>query len=197
MARYLFPPPPPTTLEVGPYAFWEGGFSDEDIDRIIKLGEDRNPLQAQIDGGRVVRDIRISNTSWIDLKQDSEWLYDRISDIINKLNFKYYKFDLHGFYEHMQYTIYEGNDLGHYDWHLDAGNTSIPPRKLSFILQLSDPDSYEGGDLQIMNSTEPTTVKKEKGFAVVFPSYTLHRVTPVTKGIRKTLVIWVTGPTFR
>jgi PKHD-type hydroxylase len=97
----------------------------------------------------------------------------------------------------MQYTIYEGNDLGHYDWHLDAGNTSIPPRKLSFILQLSDPDSYEGGDLQIMNSTEPTTVKKEKGFAVVFPSYTLHRVTPVTKGIRKTLVIWVTGPTFR
>ena len=197
MSRYLFQPPPPNTLEVGPYAYWEGGFSNEEIANIIKLGEDRNPLTATVDKGRVVRDIRVSNTSWIDLKEDSEWLYDKIADIITKLNFQYYKFDLTGFYEHMQFTIYEGNELGHYDWHLDSGGFSKTPRKLSFVLQLSDPNDYEGGDLQLMTSINPITVKKEKGFAVVFPSYTLHRVTPVTKGIRKTLVIWVTGPTFR
>ena len=198
MSRYLFYPPPPMTLDAGPYAYWEGGFSDEEIENIIKLGENRNPLTAKVDNGRVVRDIRVSNTSWIDLKEDSQWLYDKIADIIIRLNFQYYKFDLTGLYEHMQFTIYEGNELGHYDWHLDGGgNTHTIPRKLSFVLQLSDPNDYEGGELQIMTSVNPMTVRKEKGFVVVFPSFTLHRVTPVTKGIRKTLVVWVTGPSFR
>lgn len=197
MSRYLFHPPPLMTLDTGPYVYWEGGFNDKDIENIIKLGENRNPLTATVDKGRVVRDIRISNTSWIDLQEDSEWLYDRVADIVSKLNFQYYKFDLTGLYEHMQFTVYEGNELGHYDWHLDSGGHTRIPRKMSFVLQLSDPNDYEGGDLQIMTSINPITVKKEKGFAVVFPSYTLHRVTPVTKGIRKTLVIWVTGPSFR
>lgn len=197
MSRYLFHPPPPMTLDAGPYAYWENGFSDEDIENIIKLGENRNPLSAKVDNNRVVRDVRISNTSWIDLQEDSEWLYDKVADIINRLNFQYYKFDLTGLYEHMQFTIYEGNELGHYDWHLDSGGNTHTPRKLSFVLQLSDPNDYEGGELQIMTSVNPLTVRKEKGFAVVFPSFTLHRVTPVTKGIRKTLVIWITGPTFR
>lgn len=197
MSRYLFSPDPPIQLKTGPYVFWENGFSDEDIENIIALGKHRNPLQAQVQGGRVVKDIRISNISWIDLQEDSEWLYDRIAYIIKTLNFQYYKFDLSGFYEHMQFTIYEGNELGHYDWHLDIGAENVPPRKLSFVLQLSDAEDYEGGDLQIMNSVNPVTIKKEKGFGVLFPSYTLHRVTPITKGVRKTLVVWVTGPAFR
>ncbi len=197
MSRYLFTPPISVNTDIGDYVFWENGFSDEDIQKIIEIGESRNPLQATVDKNRLVRDTRISNTSWIDLQDDSEWLYHRVADIVNKLNFQYYKFDLSGFYEHMQFTVYEGNELGHYDWHLDGNNTIGIPRKLSFVLQLSDPDDYEGGELQLMNSTNPVTVKKEKGFAVVFPSFTLHRVTPVTKGVRKTLVIWVTGPSFR
>jgi PKHD-type hydroxylase len=72
-----------------------------------------------------------------------------------------------------------------------------PPRKLSVVLQLSDPSEYEGGDLEIMNCSEPTQVKKEKGLVTAFPSFMLHRVTPVTKGIRRTLVVWLTGPRFR
>jgi PKHD-type hydroxylase len=198
MSKYLFHPIVSKNQDIGEYVFWQQGFSDNDIKAIIALGENRNPLQATIDRGRVVKDVRISNTSWIDLQEDSVWLYDRICDIVCKLNYQYYKFDLSGFYEHMQFTIYEGNELGHYDWHLDNNlNSDSPPRKLSFVLQLSDPNDYEGGDLQLMHSTNPVTVKKEKGLVVVFPSFTLHRVTPVTKGIRKTLVVWVTGPSFR
>lgn len=197
MSAYLFPPIIPKIEDPGEYVYWEGGFSDEDVENIISLGNLRNPLQATVGNNSVVKDIRISNTSWIDLQNDSQWLYDRIFDIVNKLNRQFYRFDLSGFYEHFQFTIYEGNELGHYDWHLDCSNITELPRKLSFVLQLSDPEDYEGGDLQIMHTTNPVTVKKQKGFAVIFPSYTLHRVTPVTKGVRKTLVVWVTGPPFK
>lgn len=196
--RYLFPPK--RNDPIGQYVYWENGFSEEEIEKIIKLGESRNPLQAQVGGGefgRIVREIRISNISWIDLQKDSVWLYDKLCDIILRLNNNFYNFDLNGFYENMQFTVYEGNEEGYYDWHLDAGTETISPRKLSFVLQLTDPKEYEGGELQLMTSVTPLTIKKEKGFAVAFPSYTLHRVTPVTKGVRKTLVVWVTGPSFR
>jgi PKHD-type hydroxylase len=197
MSRYLFQPKITTTTNIGDYVYWENGFSDEEIENIIALGELRNPLQATIDQDRIVKDIRISNISWIDFQEDSAWLYDKVSYIINTLNNQYYRFDLSGFYEDMQFTVYSGNELGHYDWHLDSIPNSETPRKLSFVLQLSDPNDYEGGELQLMHSTNPKTVRKEKGFTVIFPSYTLHRVTPITKGTRKTLVVWTTGPSFR
>lgn len=196
MSRYLFNPIT-NNEDFGEYVYWDGGFSDEEIQNIINLGENRNPIQATVDDGRIVRDVRISNTSWIDLQEDSVWLYDRLCDIVCRLNNQYYKYDLHGFHEHFQFTIYEGNESGHYDWHLDSSTKTRAPRKLSLVLQLSDPNDYEGGELQLMNSINPITIKKQKGFAVLFPSFTLHRVTPVTKGIRKTLVVWVTGPMFK
>ena len=75
-------------------------------------------------------------------------------------------------------------------------DTSISPRKLTLVLQLSDPSEYEGGELQSLTSLQPGTVNKKKGIIAAFPSWTLHQVTPVTKGVRKTLVIWVAGPQF-
>jgi PKHD-type hydroxylase len=65
------------------------------------------------------------------------------------------------------------------------------------VIQLSEPNEYEGGDLQLLSGSEPTTADKAKGKVVMFPSYMLHRVTPVTSGIRKTLVVWITGPSFK
>ena len=56
---------------------------------------------------------------------------------------------------------------------------------------------YEGGELQLMNSANPITIQKKKGHIVVFPSYMLHKVTPVTVGKRKSLVIWIAGPPFK
>ena len=200
MSLYQFPPAPSFGIGTEPFAYWENGFTDEDIQKIIEIGESRIPESASVgtsDGGDIVPEVRISNTSWIDLQEDSAWLYDKIAHIINSLNAQYYKFDIYGFNEHMQFTVYDGEENGHYDWHLDSGKSDTPPRKLSFVLQLTDPDDYEGGELQILTSREPMSIKKEKGFAVVFPSYSLHRVSPVTKGVRKTLVIWVTGPAFK
>jgi PKHD-type hydroxylase len=71
------------------------------------------------------------------------------------------------------------------------------PRKLSMVLQLSHPSEYEGGDLELMTGNVPHICKKEKGLLYAFPSYILHRVTPITNGTRRTLVVWTSGPRFK
>jgi PKHD-type hydroxylase len=118
-----------------------------------------------------------------------------MANIARNLNGQFFGFNLFGFNESMQYTVYKDNG-GHYDWHIDKGILSSSPRKLSLVLQLSDPSEYEGGDLEIMISKDVIKLEKRKGLVWAFPSWVLHRVTPVTKGIRRTIVVWVTGPKF-
>jgi PKHD-type hydroxylase len=116
--------------------------------------------------------------------------------ITRQLNGQFFDFDLYGFVEDFQYTVYEeGND--HYTWHMDKGKNSTSPRKLSLVLQLSDPSEYDGGDLEIFTGVNTTTLEKKKGIIHAFPSFVMHRVTPVTRGVRRTLVIWVSGPKFK
>ena len=120
----------------------------------------------------------------------------RTAKIFNK-NISFYGFDLFGFVEDMQFTIYDSETYGHYTWHIDMSEASPSTRKLSLVLQLSDPSEYEGGELQTMNSKEPSVIDKKKGLIAAFPGWALHRVTPVTSGIRKTLVVWIAGPQFK
>lgn len=199
MSLYRFPPADSFGIGTDTYVHWENGFTDEEIQRIIAIGESRISNDAYVDGGEsdVLSYERVSKTSWIDLQADSRWLYDKLAYITNSLNAQYYMFDIYGFNEHMQFTVYNGDENGHYGWHIDSVKKDISPRKLSLVLQLTDPKEYEGGQLQLLTSPEPENIRKEKGFLVVFPSHTLHRVTPVTKGVRKSLVIWATGPTFK
>ena len=82
---------------------------------------------------------------------------------------------------------------GHYDWHVDAGNGNVATRKLSFTLQLSDPSTYEGCDLLVNDHATPITGSREQGSINFFPSYMTHKVTPIEKGVRYALVIWVHG----
>jgi PKHD-type hydroxylase len=70
-------------------------------------------------------------------------------------------------------------------------------RKLSLSVQLSEPEDYEGGSLLLYNGEEPMTLPKTRGTGLFFPSYSLHEVTPVTKGIRYSLVAWFLGPRFK
>ena len=65
------------------------------------------------------------------------------------------------------------------------------------MLQLTCPSQYEGGNLEILTSGEAVKMPKERGLIVVFPAWTLHQVTPVTKGHRQSLVAWVSGPNFK
>ncbi len=201
MANYVFAPSPTFGCSEHPFATWNDGFSPDEIQQILHLGNKR--LSKATIGGLTEEDdyseTRISEVSWINLEPETAWLYERIASIIRQLNGQFYKFDLHGFVEDFQFTVYDGEKLGHYTWHQDSGPSKdgFPPRKLSFVLQLSDPSEYEGGDLEILTTATPVAIEKKLGMIAVFPSYVLHRVTPVTKGIRRTLVVWVCGPQFK
>lgn len=196
---YLLSPSPAISCGENCFATWENGFSDEDIERIKEIGDSLAIFESVVDKEQVTTSVRKSKNSWISLNSDTEFLYDKLAWITRQLNGQFFDFDLTGFHESLQYTIYDSSE-SHYDWHLDRGgsaNMGFPPRKLSLVLQLSDPSEYSGGDLELFTAQEPTKVHKQKGLVAAFPSYILHRVTPVTDGIRKSLVLWVGGPKFR
>ena len=138
--------------------------------------------------------VRKSEVAWLSWNECPE-IYAKLTDVIHQLNDRYFKFDLFGFMEDIQFTKYQAPG-GHYGKHVDrsAGSSA---RKLSVTLQLSDPSTYEGGDLEMYLSDKADKGKREQGCCTVFPSYVLHQVTPVTKGTRYSLVAWIGGPDFK
>lgn len=200
MSLYQFLPSKPMNEYLASFVTWRGAFTDTELDEIVKYCDANLLLDDALVGdtrGEVVKDIRKSKVGWIHQNKDTDWLYSKLAWVSRELNNKFYNFNLYGFVEDFQYTVYSSEYQGHYDWHIDATYTSTLPRKFSIILQLSDPASYEGGELLVKNSNEEQEVLKEKGLIAGFPSYTLHKVNPVLKGERKTLVIWIGGPAFR
>ena len=140
-------------------------------------------------GDGVVSDYRKSEVCWIPENEESVWLYDKIAYYANEANKVMWDFDIWGFPDDLQYTLYHG-DGGHYDWHLDLG-PSIANRKLSMVLQLTGPEEYTGGDLQINCGGTISTVVKEKGLITFFPSFLLHRVTILFHYLYKTQFVFL------
>jgi PKHD-type hydroxylase len=196
MTMYTFAPCPDLSTNESNYAYWEGGFTDEELDKICEIGDSYPAFESQINVDKTHHDVRKSKVSWLDLNDSTHFIYDRMAYIARNLNGQFFDFNLQGFQEDFQYTVY-GPDNSHYDWHMDKAAPKSSPRKLSLVLLLTDPTEYEGGDLQLFMHTKEQCVSKTRGMVHAFPSWTMHRVTPVTKGIRKTLVVWVTGPKFR
>jgi PKHD-type hydroxylase len=179
------------------FAWWEGAFNEQELDwlqeQAIKADQ-----RAQIGDGANLENlskIRRSHISWLHCNQETEWVFRKLAHAISSLNSQFYRFDLTGFGEALQLTNYDQSENGMYGWHQDY-NTKIS-RKLSASLQLTDPSQYEGGNLQIMSGGSPVNVRKQRGLIAVFPSYTVHQVTPVTQGSRQSLVAWLSGPAFR
>lgn len=168
--------------------------SDVDCNNIIEYCKNYTKEKANVadfkDG-----DIRKSLIRWIPFNSETEKLFDIIREVAIKSNNENWKLDLTGFTEPLQFTEYHA-DGGHYGWHMDAGNGRLSLRKLSVVLQLSHSDDYEGGDLQVQSEGR-ITADRTKGNIIVFPSYMQHRVTPVTKGQRYSLVVWISGPPLR
>jgi PKHD-type hydroxylase len=188
------------------YYWFEKGFSNVEIRnvlRISKLYDFQEALtqseEEENDSKKFEDSIRKSNIKWLRPEADkTEWMYEKLMQLVLEANFNYWKFDLSHIKDAIQYTEYNGEENGGYDWHLDVGKFPLNHRKISITVQLSDPDDYEGGDLEIWaGGKEPIKAPRQKGAVVMFPSYLMHRVTPVTKGVRKSLVLWVGGNTFR
>jgi PKHD-type hydroxylase len=177
------------------WAFWDMLFTEDECQSIISLGEKNNLVDGTIRENEHVSDIRKSKVSWISPSDETRWIYQRLTDAIVSLNNQFFGFDLSGFNEGLQFTKYEAPD-SKYDLHVDVVSKGII-RKLSIVLQLQKPELYDGGELQLVYSSEPTILGKNQGTLLVFPSYVLHRVTPVSKGTRYSLVGWVSGKPFK
>lgn len=162
----------------------------EQCDEILENFLSDKPVDAQID--KRVKDNRKRSTKVhpIPNTDKSKWIYELIADRVARYNQFGYKFNVSGMYSDLQLLEYGEGD--HYGWHMDIGSGEAALRKISVVIQLTDPGDYEGGDL-ILNTGTEFTVPKDRGHIVVFPSYVLHQVTPVTKGTRYTLVGWVQG----
>ena len=176
-------------------------FTNDELDAIIRIGE-QVEMSKGITGGNSNKTvgntppaIRDSFVSWLWPNDVTNWVFMRMAGLVNTINDKYFQFDLDGFFQGLQFTKYTAPGQ-HYTWHVDRG-AGHGVRKLSVSVLLSDPDDYEGGDLELKFGEEAQTAERKRGMATIFPSWTLHRVTPVTKGTRYSLVAWVSGPPFK
>ncbi len=166
-----------------------------ELDKLIEVSEAHHSPASIADG---IKDdaIRRSEVVWLRRSEGYEWLYRRIWDAVDHLNTEYFHFDIDGFQTSLQLTRYDSRNKGFYTWHMDTGQTN-PTRKLSFTVQVSDPDSYRGGDLELFYKSKTEQAPRGRGSITVFPSFVMHRVTPVKKGTRYSLVAWMKGPRWR
>ena len=172
---------------------WRVWPSAIDVNTILDQPETKNVTQATTFGGENL-DHRRSRIAWLTGNQYVQSLLQpyveeakSVMSIDASLNAE------------IQFTEYHATEGGKYDWHhdVDWNNNSGNDRKLSLTVQLSDPADYDGGDFEFSEVEALPETAKYKGTVMVFPSYLAHRVTPVTRGVRRSLVAWFSGPKWR
>jgi len=179
------------------FAQYSGVFSNVEIATLTKYLSEQPVTAGQLTAGKIDQEIRRSKVFFIPTTPETRWLYDKMALFVGEANKKYFNVDIEAI-QTIQYTEYHAEESGTYDDHLDLSPGVIRARKLSVSVQLTDDTEYAGGDLQLkMNSRAPVVASRVKGDALIFPSWILHGVTPVTKGVRKSLVAWVEGPEWR
>lgn len=142
--------------------------------------------------------LRRADLVWLDDVPGAEWVMGRIIEVVRRANSDVFMFDINAFEESPQVARYDAAREAHFDWHSDIGSGRLAARrKLTMVVQLSDPSTYRGGELQLMPGAGIISAPAEQGTATVFPGFVLHRVTPVTSGVRHSLTVWAHGPAFR
>lgn len=179
------------------FIVWDEVLQPAELDAIEALGDRLILEKAGLANEKDSPSYRSTQIAWIKPEDDaSVALYKRLGQLIGHLNSKIYHFKIEGL-ETLQYTVYHSSEGGHYDWHVDYGPDVKWPRKLSLSIQLSDPDSYRGCDLEFQVGPEVGAAARRRGAIIAFPSFYRHRVTPILSGTRKALVLWAIGPDFQ
>jgi len=177
------------------WAYIDNFLTKEECEKIKEISTKYSKIDGKVETG-IKKDIRQSEICFFNSSvEEEQWIYRKLTDAINTVNKTFWEFDL-DYIETLQYTEY--NQVGHrYKAHLDVANNFIHYRKLSFTVQLDDPNSYEGGDFVVFTSETPQHTLKSQGSLIIFPSFILHEVTPIENGSRSSLVGWVCGPSFK
>lgn len=171
-----------------------GFLTEPEMDALI--ADHASALQpGKLGTGGTAAEIRRSSVAFLDLER-YEWLYRRVWEAALELNRRYFNVEISGIAERIQIARYDGQDQGFYTWHTDFADLA-PHRKISMSVQLSRSEDYEGGDLELLFRDAPYKADRSRGALFAFPSFALHRVTPVTAGTRWSLVTWISGPRWR
>ena len=174
-------------------------FTPDQCRQIIECGRRQPPQKAQVGmgkpGGGTDTSKRVTTISWIPFKEMSH-MYEDLYKFIQKANENHFGFGDIRITENAQFTEYpEG---GFYDWHMDCDINMAhepPVRKISMTLLLNDPSEFEGGHLELGGPGKFGELKQ--GHAICFASFINHRVQPVKRGVRQSLVVWFGGKPFR
>lgn len=185
------------------WQFWHAAVPDQTIDLIHELAQSYPVANAGLgfDGSTANNDTRRSEIRWVNPNhQQGDFLTSLLWYYAREANRNAFGFDI-DYLPDIQYTEYSATDAGKYDWHCDTfwANPSAYDRKISIVIQLTDPSEYDGGDFLIDSQYAqlPADAIRAKGSVIVFPSFINHCVTPVTRGTRHSLVSWIQGPKFR
>lgn len=175
------------------WAYLEKAFTNDECDNIVEYCDKLHFETGYLAHGNFNASKRSNLVGWVSEQDDfCVWLYEKLTACVISINEQFWNFDL-DYIAPLQYTKYRS--IGdHYDSHIDLG-AGPHYRKLSFSLQLTDETSYSGCDLIIPECEQ--SIKREKGTINFFPSYALHKVTPLESGERNALVGWVCGPSFK
>jgi PKHD-type hydroxylase len=195
-------------LELEPLPAWDqfcyytGVVPAQTCDRIIGVARSQPTETAHIaatEGAQPLDRVRRSRVRWLPPGDDTNFIYELVVEVMLMANAARWRFDVAGFSKPIQFTEYD--EVGsHYDWHIDIGPGEYSTRKLSCTVQLSDPASYDGGDFEVLRHDridEQRAELRKRGTVIVFPAYMAHRVTPIHRGSRCSLVAWMEGPPYR
>ena len=175
-----------------------GVFSAAECARIHAAMHSAPAAEARLVGRRADHNLRRAELVWVDDLPGSGWIADRLREVVAEANRAAFDFALSDMAESAQIARYEAETGGHFDWHSDIGDGHVARRrKLTVVVQLSQPESYAGGTLEMRPSANTLVARQDQGSATAFPSYMLHRVAPVTQGARLSLTVWAHGPGFR
>ncbi len=163
----------------------------EECAAVVAAGRALPRLDGRVELG--ADSYRLSHITWIEPEPQNQWLYHKLGVLFTEMN-RHYGFDIVGLVDALQFTEYGPGE--HFEWHMDIGREQTSLRKLSMTLQLSQPDDYEGGELEFVG-LHPMEQSRMLGSATFFPSFMGHRVRPVTRGTRCSLVAWAAGQPFR
>ena len=186
----------PYARKMEPIAWWDNLFTNEELNWLQDKAKTAKG-NAQVGDravGSVNESIRRSELEWVRSSPDTKWVFEKLAHVASSINTQFFGFNLTGFGEPIQLTNYNSERMGMYEWHQDFGGSIS--RKLTLVVQLTDPAEYEGGNLEVMTKMDTETVPKRRGLISAFPSWTLHRVSPVVRGTRQSLVVWISGPDF-
>jgi predicted 2-oxoglutarate/Fe(II)-dependent dioxygenase YbiX len=178
-----------------PYATATAFLTDAEMDWLI-AEHVMSLAEGKLGPGNTNAEIRRSQVVMLGNESKYDWIYERLWAAAQECNRRFFCVDIAGVEANVQLARYDSTDRGFYDWHTDFAGLR-PLRKISISIQLSRPEDYEGGDLELLYGNSPQRLDRARGAFLAFPSFMLHRVTPVTRGTRWSLVAWILGTRWR